>query len=163
MTSGKARLRRSTAIASVIIGLLALVAVSAAAAVVASSGGSSDQPGPSPDAVISKLPDRLPYTLPDGTRGFIDKRATAPDPGEDLHSYLAEWSSKLAPITRAEDPKSPVVGYYLINYGFVDLATATAPGFDVQTLVAQGSQRQADLGRQLSQAETAETSTTTRP
>lgn len=47
MTSGKARLRRSTAIASVIIGLLALVAVSAAAAVVASSGGSSDQPGPS--------------------------------------------------------------------------------------------------------------------
>jgi hypothetical protein len=85
--------------------------------------------------------------LPDGTRGYVfvaDLAATKLEgmtADEGLQAVEAQ-RHKMVPVTREKAQSSLVVGYVVANVGFIDLATAQAPDFDLDVLIAEADAKQ---------------------
>jgi hypothetical protein len=88
-------------------------------------------------------PDRIGLPLPDGSYGWMNRKALSPPSidGLDLaagQARLEHYEHRLIPVTKTVDPKSKRIGYYLITAGFVRLAITRTPGFSVDALIAHG-------------------------
>ncbi len=94
------------------------------------------------------LPDRIAVSGPDGNwvgygdRSVLDGGPNFPAYPNDPEAAASAYLHELVPITKTEDPGSPLVGYLLRGYGFVDLASYNSPTFDLDALVAQGAARE---------------------
>jgi hypothetical protein len=134
----------------VVLGIATLGGVAAAGAL-SHTDNSESLHGAASVADRAALPEELKYELPDGSVGYIAKSDVGPASAEGIREYVAEWQRRLAPITASVDPKSEIIGYYLMNYGFVSLDVVNAPGFSVDALVAAAQQHRTDLEQQLQQ------------
>ncbi|HEX9506364.1 MAG TPA: hypothetical protein VGA62_10210, partial [Acidimicrobiia bacterium] len=82
-------------------------------------------------------------------RDSLHERPNIAGDEETSEANFETWLSKLAPVTATQDPTSKLVGYWARNYGFVDLATANDPSFDLKALQAAAQARNDEVSRQI--------------
>jgi hypothetical protein len=87
---------------------------------------------------------RLPVLGSNRVVGYADRDALASKPvvprgatPTEEAAAVARWKHTLVPVTKTRDPDSALVGYVVHTVGFIDLATFTAPDFDLDALLAQ--------------------------
>jgi hypothetical protein len=128
----------------------AVVAVVASAggagiAVAAFAGSDAAAPSAATDDGIPFDGDRIPIAGADGTAGYADRSDLAARPaipGErasqaQIDRAISEWEHTPIRVTATADPNSKVVGYFVHTIGFIDMATFSASGFDLDGLLAQ--------------------------